>query len=548
MDKVRSRELGGGQGQGACCAIAVLAVALILCARPGLAQEQESEWEELTGSACPVSAAWIDPGDGRHLFISRESALLRSLDGGKTWEEVLNAGGRVQVRCIEAGPEGYYAGTSAGLYLSRDGQGWRRVFRRSNSAENDCLCIGFCGADIYLGTGAGLWVSRDRGRSWQKEPGVFAGEPVRGIAVGKRADGHIFVSSGSVLQRRQKGSPAWQKVFSHTDPTEAAEEVVSAQAITEPSEPQRHIRALCLDERSSGRLYVGTEDGVLVSEDSGTAWQRLPDEGLLRRAVTGLAVSGEGKLFCATPSGIFSFGPYRWKERSLRLPVTDVRAVYCARDGLYAATADGFFRAHPAPEERVAEGEALDPEALVSGDPDIAAVQHAAVDYAQVSPERIADWQRRMRRRAFFPQLSVGFDYDNDRTNNSNIWGSYGSATTSGKYYAGPDTQTKYDQRNWDVSLSWDLADIVWSDAETSIDTRARLMVELRNELLDEVTKLYFERLRLKAELAGDERLSSRKRAEKTLRLAELAAQLDGLTGDFFSRQSVHPVPGISKK
>ncbi|MBU3958549.1 MAG: hypothetical protein KKE91_01660, partial [Candidatus Omnitrophica bacterium] len=87
----------------------------------------------------------------------------------------------------------------------------------------------------------------------------------------------------------------------------------------------------------------------------------------------------------------------------------------------------------------------------------------------------------------------------------------------------------------WDVALSWDLGELVWNNDQTSIDVRSRLMVQLREDVLDEVTKLYFERIRVKMELDNLSIEDRKKRFEKELKLQELTAQLDGLTGGYFS-------------
>lgn len=62
-------------------------------------------------------------------------------------------------------------------------------------------------------------------------------------------------------------------------------------------------------------------------------------------------------------------------------------------------------------------------------------------------------------------------------------------------------------------------------------------MVELRDDILDQVNKLYFERLRLKMELASLSIEDLKKRNEKELKLQELTASLDALTGGYFSHQ-----------
>jgi hypothetical protein len=63
-------------------------------------------------------------------------------------------------------------------------------------------------------------------------------------------------------------------------------------------------------------------------------------------------------------------------------------------------------------------------------------------------------------------------------------------------------------------------------------------MVQLRDDILDKVTKLYFERMRVRMELDNLSFEDRRKRSEKELRLKELTAYLDALTGGYFSEQT----------
>jgi hypothetical protein len=61
--------------------------------------------------------------------------------------------------------------------------------------------------------------------------------------------------------------------------------------------------------------------------------------------------------------------------------------------------------------------------------------------------------------------------------------------------------------------------------------------VQLRDDILDEVTKIYFERLRVKMELDNISIEERKKRFEKELRIQELTASLDALTGGYFSEK-----------
>ena len=112
------------------------------------------------------------------------------------------------------------------------------------------------------------------------------------------------------------------------------------------------------------------------------------------------------------------------------------------------------------------------------------------------------------------PKVTVGF--------NNNVYGS-----SSGAFAVGPE--------DWNVNFSWDLSDLVYNSDQTSIDTRSKLMVELRNDILSEATRIYFERRKLQLEMMSLEQDVSRDGLDKKLRLMELTALLDRLTGGRFT-------------
>jgi ABC-type phosphate transport system auxiliary subunit len=61
-------------------------------------------------------------------------------------------------------------------------------------------------------------------------------------------------------------------------------------------------------------------------------------------------------------------------------------------------------------------------------------------------------------------------------------------------------------------------------------------MVQLRDDIMDEVNKTYFERIRVKMELDSLSLEERKKRLDKELRIKELTASLDALTGGYFSQ------------
>ena len=128
-----------------------------------------------------------------------------------------------------------------------------------------------------------------------------------------------------------------------------------------------------------------------------------------------------------------------------------------------------------------------------SREPSIQQVRQAAIRYAEVMPEKIQGWRNRAVWRNFFPRFTLGLDRDKDQT--------IASSTSGGKttFTVGPEDESF----GLDLGFTWDLANLVWNPDQTSIDTRSRLMVQLRQDLLEEVTRLYFERKRLRLEFQG---------------------------------------------
>lgn len=164
-------------------------------------------------------------------------------------------------------------------------------------------------------------------------------------------------------------------------------------------------------------------------------------------------------------------------------------------------------------------------------EPEIKDVQRAAIDYAELEPEKIAKWRRQAANRAWLPKLTVGAD-----NNTSDLW----------HWETGSTTKTDDILRKgkgcveWDITVSWDLGDLIWNDAQSSIDIRSNITVQMRRSILEEVTKLYYERLRTKMEVEELSIEERRKRLDKELKIKELTASIDALTGGFFSKNSNH--------
>ncbi|MEW6481458.1 MAG: hypothetical protein AB1397_00365 [bacterium] len=136
-------------------------------------------------------------------------------------------------------------------------------------------------------------------------------------------------------------------------------------------------------------------------------------------------------------------------------------------------------------------------------EPGILEVQEMAIRYNNLSPSVVKSWQKRAKYKVLLPELSF----------------SYGNYVAYGK--EGPD--------QWSLSFDWHLSELIYNPDQTSIDERSRLMTRLRNEILAELTKLYFERKRLILE----------DKEKNRIRIEELTGLIDGYTGGAFSKKII---------
>ena len=161
-------------------------------------------------------------------------------------------------------------------------------------------------------------------------------------------------------------------------------------------------------------------------------------------------------------------------------------------------------------------------ERLMRGEPTIEAVQQAAIEYAHCEPETMRRLLRDARAFGALPDVDFGGSIDGDDKQDldpfDNVEGS------------------SHDE-SWKVSLEleWDLGDLVMSYERIRVLAEQQRRVEQRQEVLEEVTAVYFDRLRTKAHLELGPTLEPTERALLKLQLQELTARLDGLTGGRFT-------------
>jgi len=281
---------------------------------------------------------------------------------------------------------------------------------------------------------------------------------------------------------------------------------------------------------------------LLITQDNGLTWRKAGNSGLINRSIRHLAVSSRDPdgIYAATEKGVFRYSKTsdNWHELYNGLVSSDVHSIALTYNkdtgfiALWAATKNGLYKMVPVANVFSDLSEVEDQQifSAFSNEPSIEEIREAAMYYAEVQPEKIEGWRKAAARKALLPDLR--FEYNNNKGWQSST---YFYSTSSQKYT--DDDITRDRDNAWSVSMTWKLGDLIWNDAQTSIDTRSKLMVELRDDILNEVTRLYFERRRMQIEMLLTPHEDVKEKIEKELRLKELTADIDALTGSYMSRK-----------
>ncbi len=504
------------------------------------------EWQDISRGNTDIRAVLINPEDSKIIYMGARNAVLKSEDNGLSWRMILSVSGQnreINFLAFDYRNNDFvYAATGNGLFYSPDqGKRWSKIFKGRSYLEADCTALAILPSGIYLGTKAGFFISTDKGRSWHRATDRLGDTRILSIGYSLKEPKYIYVACVDGVFKSQDSGKSWKRVLSVLASRNDNEGEDSPEENGSQEEASR-INYLAVDPNNPGCVYLATQNGISRSYDAGLNWNTLPDSGLLSKEVKFILISAKSEVFCATKSGIFKFTESGWQELSFALAVNEVKFLVADREGnLYVACDKGLFKGSKANNSGSINNDAF--MFYSKNEPTIAEVQKIAIHYAEVDPEKIMRWRKQAQIRHLFPKVTLSVDHDNDKTVSKNIWGIYGSygsngnITAPGRYFIGPDDETEYNNTNYSVSLSWELGDLIWSEAQTSIDVRSRLMVQLRDDILDEVTKTYFERIRVKMELNNLSIEDRKKRFEKELRIQELTASLDALTGGYFSAQ-----------
>jgi hypothetical protein len=182
----------------------------------------------------------------------------------------------------------------------------------------------------------------------------------------------------------------------------------------------------------------------------------------------------------------------------------------------------------PPPIKRPAPAAVL--RAIAAGDPPIDALRAAASALALTEPPRARSLVQRARLAGWLPELRARVDRRLARGESVDL----GPSITTPLAPVGIDSDNDV---RYELRATWDLAKFAFNPDEIAAHFQALRTADARREIESLVIRLYFERRRLKADLnAADANDMSHSGLKLELRIEEVEAELDALTGGAFTR------------
>ncbi len=425
-------------------------------------------------------------------------------------------------------------GTERGLYQNGS-DGWSLILARGGVRD-----LARANGHLLIATAAGLYRWRS-GADWPAEIPLGVGARVRAVASDPQDTEWVATESG--LYARAQGAASFQR------------------EVSLPGGPVASVRA------SSAGVWVAMQ-GAIWRRGEGPAFERVLrglEEGWweLRAAVD----IGGGSILCV-PRGLWSLDAKG--ARRLEPGVGELRDIALVGSTLWVASERGAYPIALSELERGVPQAAVHADAValvhsgerllvatrrgvasleLSAEPkpvlalqglaaqrsEIRSLHRAVLAYLDISPRRIAAIEERARRAAWIPQVRATLSFDRDRARDSD----HDEVFSSGRVRNLFDTSSERDNGlSLDLAFVWELARSALPDQALDISRERRQLVELRDQVLERVNRLYFERQRLLLRLAALDADAAAERAELTIRARELVAHLDAWSGGNYSRRS----------
>jgi photosystem II stability/assembly factor-like uncharacterized protein len=509
-----------------------------------------------------------------------EGKILRSEDGGATWQEsVVTPSLQLYFgRERQPDPRMEYAlglpGKSPHL------QSWIRRQGLTTSGINlqqllvqkgeKAVAVTWIEVDwrnenkVYVGTQNGIYRSADKGRTFVR---AFQGESsaaermVNTVAVDPFNSRRVLIGTASGLFTSEDGGFTFHKCIDFY--------LIDA-----------HVREIWFDPEQKGLLHVAMAGSAMASPDGGKHWitTHWNDWGP-RADVTSLSLGPENIRVIGTRDGVFaSFQGGEmgtWKRRGLRFVGTLMIKVLATKqpkiwfaltdDAVWMTSDSGshwrkifqtggkdsvrwisafkgdlrhlwflssreVYRMGTPPKMRRTEEGARAPVTLLRV-PLLTELLTRILKHNKVYFPDTAEYRARSSWAAFLPEITAGFTYAPDRT-------IQGIKTFQYMQYPYQYWNRSLEKgANWEITANWDLGRLVFDKASMPHWGRVeRNLAAIRQDLTDKTHRLYLEYRKVARVLVYAPPADELARQYLEIRLQEISAYLDGISGGFWGK------------
>ncbi len=287
-------------------------------------------------SGAGLAAAWVERIDASPasatIFVQTATGLFRR-DASGSWDEKAEPfeddGDEVELDGLlfdGKSPETIWAFDGSSAWRSSDGGRSFRALEKKELSTRDLIKGNLASAQfrslaldpgnsniLYAGSwsnddpGQAVWKSVDGGKTFKAAGAGLPGGDVKRLRAA--APGVVYAVVDKALFRTDDGGAKWIAVGGGL-----------------PADTE--LREVGLDPAQPARLFVATEKGLFLSNDSGVSFQKA-GSALADEDVESVAVAPDGRLYAGSWRGVFTSrdAGVTWTGMSESLPHRDVRAL-----------------------------------------------------------------------------------------------------------------------------------------------------------------------------------------------------------------------------
>lgn len=445
----------------------------------------------------PTEVFWLSvaPDDPDDVFAGTQDGLLHSTNGGDSWATVL---------------------TSAGTW----GRYVNHVLRNPHKPQQ-----------VFASTGEGLMISEDGGQTFLRASNpLLSTSWVNSFAIHPKNPQFMAAGLDFGLVLSRDGGQSWDFVF------------------RSPWPPQSDVLFVVFEPDNEDRFYFSTGDGMFYTQDGGKNFERLG--GLLfvgeaMRAVTHmgraghLVVATQTELWESTDGGenwsVVYYGRTQWDNRYVVASPHEAGTLWVVTWAEILKLSPGSLR--EVPPDLLARWKRL-----TGTEPGASLTVETAVRRAGVYRGDLTEQRRSSRLKALLPRLRTSWVYAQQSGQNDAVSRLLGGVPTASGQLE-PQLRNQSPASAWGVfaHMSWSLGGTVFSLSEAPIDRVDGVSRDAEWKIRSTTLALYLERRRLQLQMITEPTQDARQQLMRDLRMEELTAHLNVLTGDLFTPYQALP-------